>query len=140
MRIGICDDIREEVEKQEKQVRQITYQIGIRADIRKCYSGMDLLMEIELSGQFDIILLDIELGGMNGIETARQIRESDVILFSSRPLNNTVRKQSAYTPLHLLINLLHMHKWKSLSVMFTKNYRLMINLPLNLTKHTIILV
>lgn len=35
-------------------------------------------MEIELSGQFDIILLDIELGGMNGIETARQIRESDV--------------------------------------------------------------
>ena len=78
LRIGICDDIREEVEKQEKQVRQITYQIGIRADIRKCYSGMDLLMEIELSGQFDIILLDIELGGMNGIETARQIRESDV--------------------------------------------------------------
>ena len=129
MRIGICDDIREEVEKQEKQVRQITYQIGIRADIRKCYSGMDLLMEIELSGQFDIILLDIELGGMNGIETARQIRESDVncnIIF--------------ITPLHLLINLLHMHKWKSLSVMFTKNYRLMINLPLNLTKHTIILV
>ena len=51
MRIGICDDIREEVEKQEKQVRQITYQIGIRADIRKCYSGMDLLMEIELSGE-----------------------------------------------------------------------------------------
>ena len=135
MRIGICDDIREEVEKQEKQVRQITYQIGIRADIRKCYSGMDLLMEIELSGQFDIILLDIELGGMNGIETARQIRESDVncnIIF--------IRKQSAYTPLHLLINLLHMHKWKSLSVMFTKNYRLMINLPLNLTKHTTILV
>ena len=42
LRIGICDDIREEVEKQEKQVRQITYQIGIRADIRKCYSGMDL--------------------------------------------------------------------------------------------------
>ena len=33
LRIGICDDIREEVEKQEKQVRQITYQIGIRADI-----------------------------------------------------------------------------------------------------------
>ena len=29
LRIGICDDIREEVEKQEKQVRQITYQIGI---------------------------------------------------------------------------------------------------------------
>ena len=41
LRIGICDDIREEVEKQEKQVRQITYQIGIRADIRKCYGSFD---------------------------------------------------------------------------------------------------
>ena len=71
MRIGICDDIREEVEKQEKQVRQITYQIGIRADIRKCYSGMDLLMEIELSGQFDIILLDIELGGRRHARSGR---------------------------------------------------------------------
>ena len=30
LRIGICDDIREEV---EKQVRQITYQIGIRAPL-----------------------------------------------------------------------------------------------------------
>ena len=39
LRIGICDDIREEVEKQEKQVRQITYQIGIRADIRKSFDG-----------------------------------------------------------------------------------------------------
>ena len=142
MRIGICDDIREEVEKQEKQVRQITYQIGIRADIRKCYSGMDLLMEIELSGQFDIILLDIELGGMNGIETARQIRESDVncnIIFITS-FEQYSKEAISVHPLHLLINLLHMHKWKSLSVMFTKNYRLMINLPLNLTKHTTILV
>ena len=78
LRIGICDDVIEEVEKQEKQIRQITYQMGIRADIRKCYSGMDLLAEIELRGQFHIILLDIELGELNGIETARQIRESDV--------------------------------------------------------------
>lgn len=61
LRIGICDDIREEVEKQEKQVRQITYQIGIRADIRKCYSGMDLLMEIELSGQFLIIVTILKM-------------------------------------------------------------------------------
>lgn len=78
LRIGICDDVIEEVEKQEKQIRQITYQMGIRTDIRKCYSGMDLLTEIELRGQFHIILLDIELGKLNGIETARQIRESDV--------------------------------------------------------------
>ena len=42
LRIGICDDIREEVEKQEKQVRQITYQIGIRADIRKGWEFPDI--------------------------------------------------------------------------------------------------
>lgn len=58
MRIGICDDIREEVEKQEKQVRQITYQIGIRADIRKCYSGMDLLMEKLISDVYEKLQID----------------------------------------------------------------------------------
>ena len=78
LRIGICDDVIEEVEKQEKQIWKITYQMGIQADIRKCYSGMDLLAEMDLRGQFHIIFLDIELGGINGIETARQIRESDV--------------------------------------------------------------
>ena len=58
LRIGICDDIREEVEKQEKQVRQITYQIGIRADIRKCYSGMDLLMEKLTSDVYEKLQID----------------------------------------------------------------------------------
>ena len=58
MRVGICDDIREEVEKQEKQVRQITYQIGIRADIRKCYSGMDLLMEKLISDVYEKLQID----------------------------------------------------------------------------------
>ena len=58
MRIGICDDIREEVEKQEKQVRQITYQMGIRADIRKCYSGMDLLMEKLISDVYEKLQID----------------------------------------------------------------------------------
>ena len=58
MRIGICDDIREEVEKQEKQVRQITYQIGIRADIRKCYSGRDLLMEKLISDVYEKLQID----------------------------------------------------------------------------------
>lgn len=85
LRIGICDDVIEEVEKQEKQIRQITYQMGIQADIRKCYSGTDLLTEIELSGQFHIIFLDIELGGPNGIEIV-------------------------CIHLRLLINLLHMNK------------------------------
>jgi DNA-binding LytR/AlgR family response regulator len=58
LRIGICDDIREEVEKQEKQVRQITYQMGIRADIRKCYSGMDLLMEKLISDVYEKLQID----------------------------------------------------------------------------------
>ena len=58
LRVGICDDIREEVEKQEKQVRQITYQIGIRADIRKCYSGMDLLMEKLISDVYEKLQID----------------------------------------------------------------------------------
>ena len=38
---------------------------------------------MEQKGNMDIILLDIEMGGINGVETARQIREKDnrAILF-----------------------------------------------------------
>ena len=99
-------------------------------------------MEIELSGQFDIILLDIELGGMNGIETARQIRESDVncnIIFITS-FEQYSKEAISVHPFAFVDKPITYAQWKSLSVMFTKNYRLMINLPLNLTKHTTILV
>lgn len=86
LRIGICDDEREALEAHAEQVRRIMRQMGMNADIRKCYTGNELLMEIEENGKFHIILLDIEMGHMNGIEVARKIRDTDayvVLIFIS---------------------------------------------------------
>lgn len=77
LRIGICDDVKAEVEWQERLIYEIIKDMGINIAVSKCYSGNELLIEIELKGHFDIILIDIELGDMNGIEVARKIREKD---------------------------------------------------------------
>lgn len=86
LRIGICDDEREALEAHAEQVRRIMRQMGMNADIQKCHTGNELLMEIEENGKFHIILLDIEMEHMNGIEVARKIRDTDayvVLIFIS---------------------------------------------------------
>ncbi len=86
LRIAICDDDAETVGYHMGEVRRIMRQMGINADIRKCYTGDELLMEMEESGMFHIVLLDIEMQRMNGIETARRVRRLDpyaVLIFIS---------------------------------------------------------
>lgn len=83
IRIGICDDLVEQLQIQEGMVRNIVCRLGLNAEIKCFQSGEDLLWEIEQKGNMDIMLLDIEMGGINGVETARRIRKKDnrVILF-----------------------------------------------------------
>lgn len=86
LRIGICDDEREALESHTELVRHIMQKMGMNVDIRKCHTGNELLMEMEENGKFDIILLDIEMEYMNGIEAARKIRDTDayvVLIFIS---------------------------------------------------------
>ena len=86
IKIGICDDIAEEREKQYRIVQDVIHRLCLNAEVQCFQSGEDLLIEIEQKGNFDIILLDIEMGGMNGIETAGVIRERDyrvIFLFIS---------------------------------------------------------
>ncbi len=77
MRIAICDDEargRERIQTLlEKEFQQV--------QLREFDSGMKLLTAVKSGYQPDILLLDIAMEGMNGMETARQVRElSDVIL------------------------------------------------------------
>mgnify|MGYP001079400121 FL=1 len=83
IRIGICDDLVEQLQIQEEMVRNIVCRFGLNTEIKCFQSGEDLLWEMEQKGNMDIILLDIEMGGINGVETARRIREKDnrAILF-----------------------------------------------------------
>lgn len=99
IRIGICDDLVEQLQIQEEMVRNIVCRLGLNTEIKCFQSGEDLLWEMEQKGNMDIILLDIEMGGINGVETARRIREKDnrAICSSFPTMNSIVRKSLMYS-------------------------------------------
>ena len=77
MRIAICDD---EVRGRER-IRTLLEKEFSQAQRSEFDSGMKLLEAVEKGYQPDIVLLDIAMEGMNGMETAKRLRElSDVIL------------------------------------------------------------
>ncbi len=86
IRIGICEDIAEELDNHRHIVQSVMTKLSVNADLFCFQSGEDLLCEIDATGNMDIILLDIEMVGMNGLETARIIRDKDtraVLIFIS---------------------------------------------------------
>lgn len=86
IRIAVCDDNEEFVNIHCQILSRILNKMGVNAQIIKCYTGDELLLEISINGKVDIILLDIALRGKNGIEIARKIREEDfsvILIFVS---------------------------------------------------------
>ena len=86
IRIGICDDFREALQVHKKMTARIMQRIGINAEIRCFLSGEELLCEIDQKGSMDILLMDMEMQGMNGVETSRKIRDRDysvILIFIS---------------------------------------------------------
>lgn len=70
LRIAICDDDREDLDKLKNLVLQIMEAYPVRCDIQGFASGEELLQEQEA---FDLIFLDILIGGENGIEIGKML-------------------------------------------------------------------
>lgn len=72
MRVAICDD--------EKIQLSIT-----KTSVENAYNSLDLIVDTYTSGaellsavdaaNYDLIILDIEMPGLNGIETAKKLRK-----------------------------------------------------------------
>lgn len=77
IRLGICEDVYEEMIYCKKLVDRIMANLSRNAKVYSFQSGEDLLLEIDTTGNMDILLVDIELQGMNGVEFARKLREID---------------------------------------------------------------
>lgn len=71
--IAICDDDRFYIDKLVQDIQTLAEKNHVECEIRTYCSGEQLLKATKVT--FDIIFLDIDMGGKNGIEVAAQIRK-----------------------------------------------------------------
>ena len=72
--IAICDDEQEQIEYMESIVTGWSMESGHLCDVRTFRSAEAFLFEYEENKAYDILLLDVEMEGISGIELARRIR------------------------------------------------------------------
>lgn len=75
MNIAICDDEKVFIKNTIEMINYILSDASL-CSIIACTSGEELI-EKHHAVKFDIIFLDIEMGGISGMETAREIRKYD---------------------------------------------------------------
>lgn len=89
-KIYFCDDNEAILDKFKKLLTQIADQYHITVNIRTFTSGEQLLFHMEdADNEVDIVYLDILMGGLNGLETAKKLRDrgcnAEIIFLTSNP-------------------------------------------------------
>lgn len=77
MKIAICDDEKSEQQLLCKYVEEWAAQRGVKPRLKCFDSGESFLFSWEDEQDYDVLILDIEMGGMSGMELAGKIRETD---------------------------------------------------------------
>ena len=75
MRIAICDDDECLVENLHAKVSKLLSLWNCEYEIFCFSTGIDMMVDIDIKGIYDIIFLDIDLGSSNGINIAKKLRE-----------------------------------------------------------------
>ena len=76
LRIAVCDDMEAYGKMLSKMIQEWALKRQLNIHLERFLSGEELLAAMELSGYYDIVLLDIDLkDGINGVETAIQIKQ-----------------------------------------------------------------
>lgn len=76
-RIAICEDEKAQREYMERLVSEWQQCSGNKATVDSFVSAEQFLFETEEMQPYDLLLLDIQMGQMNGVELARKVRERD---------------------------------------------------------------
>ncbi len=77
MRVVICDDEPSQIEWLKKKVTQFAQERGVCMDIVAFPSAEAFLFDYSENSNVDVLLLDIEMGKMNGVELARELRKNN---------------------------------------------------------------
>lgn len=77
MRIAVCDDEESQRTLIIKYLQEWAVQRGISIDTASFSSAENFLFQWEEDKQFDLLILDIEMGKLNGMELAGKIREEN---------------------------------------------------------------
>jgi len=82
IKIALCDDQMKTTSYIEEMVLDLSKRKSIDVEVDVFFDGQSLVKNIRFGDVYDLIYLDIEMKIMNGVETAKKIREfdGDVIL------------------------------------------------------------
>lgn len=88
MRIAICDDDERELSRLSELIAEYQASRGKDMDCHRYNNGTDFLCETR-SGEYDLVLLDVLMPGVDGMQAARELRKRDknvrIILLSAAP-------------------------------------------------------
>ncbi|MDD2971203.1 MAG: LytTR family DNA-binding domain-containing protein [Lachnospiraceae bacterium] len=89
LRIAGCDDDLFILEELEAMIKSYGDANGQEISFVSYQTPIELLMEVERGERYDVLFLDIIMNGMNGMDTARELRQYDnnvrIIFLTSSP-------------------------------------------------------
>jgi DNA-binding LytR/AlgR family response regulator len=77
MRVGICDDDEIQLDYLKIQMFKWSERRQVPCEVQLFHSAEELLFEYSAAFPFDLFILDIQMGNMNGMELAKRIRTID---------------------------------------------------------------
>lgn len=82
LRVAICDDEIGFTTKIEDIILRVSRANGIKVEVSVFFDGITLLNDyMHNNARYDLVFLDIEMKQMDGLETARKIREMDELVY-----------------------------------------------------------